>query len=107
LTHPATAEQHRLLTPGVLLLCVCAQIGAAFESALRAAAAVEVPQDSDPQDAAVQRRVVFERRYAAEKELKKQLDKLGLDTSSLNLQGLADGQQAPQDLLSLARPLAS
>jgi hypothetical protein len=89
-----------------LVFYVCAQIGAAFESALRAAAAVEVPKDSDPQDAAVQRRVVFERRYVAEKELKKQLDKLGLDTSSLNLQGLADGQQAPQDLLSLARPLA-
>lgn len=96
-----------MLTPGVLLWCVCAQIGAAFESALRAAAAVKVPQDCDPQDAAVQRRVVFERRYAAEKELKKQLGKLGLDTSSLNLQGLTDGQQAPHDLLSLARPLAS
>lgn len=84
-----------------------AQIGAAFESALRAAAAVEVPQDADLEDAAVQRRVVFERRFAAEKELKKQLGELGLDTSSLSLKGWGDAQQAPQDLLSLARPLAS
>lgn len=89
-------------------LCVGVQISAAFEAALRAAAEVEVPQDADPEDAAVQRRVVFERRYAAEKELKKQLGELGLDTSSLNLKpGWGDAQQAPQDLLSLARPLAS
>lgn len=87
-------------------LLACLQIAAAFESALRAAAAVELPQGADPQDVAVQRRVVFERRHAAEKELKQQLSKLGLDTSSLNLQDLAEGQQAPQDLLSLARPLA-
>ena len=87
-------------------LLLSAQIGAAYESALRAAAAVEVPQDADLQDAAVQRRVLFERRYAAERELKKQLDKLGLDTSCLNLADMAGKQQAPRDLLSLARPLA-
>lgn len=90
--------------PCCLLLSV--QIGAAYESALRAAAAVEVPQDADLQDAAVQRRVLFERRYAAEQELKKQLGKLGLDTSCLNLADMAGKQQAPRDLLSLARPLA-
>lgn len=83
------------------------QIGAAFDSALRAAAAVEVPQDADPQDATVQRRVMFERRYAAEKELKRQLDQLGLDSSSLSLMGAAadKAMASPQDLLSLARPL--
>lgn len=88
------------------LIACCLQITAAFQSALRAAAAVEVPGDCDPQDAAVQRRVVWERRYAAEKELKQQLAKLGLDTSSLSLQGLSEKGQAPYDLLSLARPLA-
>jgi hypothetical protein len=88
------------------LVACCLQITAAFQSALRAAAAVEVPGDYDLQDAAVQRRVVWERRYAAEKELKQQLSKLGLDTSSLTLQGLSDTGQSPRDLLSLARPLA-
>lgn len=73
---------------------------------MRAAAAVEAPQDADLQDAVVQRRMVFERRHAAEKELKQQLGKLGLDTSALSLPPLTSGQQAPHDLLSLARPLA-
>lgn len=87
----------------------CLQISSAFESALRAAAAVEVPEDADLEDAAMQKRMVWERRHAAEKELKHQLAKLGLDTSTLSLQqtpALEQQKRASWDLLSLARPLA-
>lgn len=112
---PSTADHHHYQSLLAADASACSvpvplsQIASAFDSAMRAAAAVQVPQDADPADAAVQRRMVWERRHAAEKELKRQLSKLGLDTSSLNLQGLASGsssqQQAPRDLLSLARPL--
>jgi hypothetical protein len=83
----------------------CEQIQQAFESALRAAAAVQPPEGKDLQDTEVQRSMAWARRHAAEAELKKQLGGLGLDVSSLSLAPKAAAQA--NDLLSLARPLAA
>jgi hypothetical protein len=98
LPRPSSCTHHR------------AQITAAFDAALRAAAAVAVGSGEDPADASVQRRVLFERRCAAETELKRQLAALGLDASGLNLAAVTSnasaGRQLSRDLLSLARPLA-
>jgi hypothetical protein len=101
------APQQQPLVKGVRRAVTYQHITAAFESALRAAAAVGVPADEDPADVGVQRRVLFERRHAAEAELKRRLTALGLDASRLSLCSATGGQQMQQELLSLARPLAS
>lgn len=103
-----SAPEQPPLVKGVRRAVMYQQISAAFESALRAAAAVTARSDEDAQDAGVRQRVLAERRAAAEQELKRQLTALGLDASRLDL-SVAGGatEQAPADLLSLARPLAS
>lgn len=78
------------------------QIEEAFASAVRAAAAVELPADMDITDVNVQRSIMYARRRAAEAELKQQLGALGLDVSGLTI----PPADVPADLLSLARPLA-
>lgn len=86
----------------ICFAAVCLQIDEAFESAVRRAAAVELPADMDVNDTQVQRSVVYARRRAAEAELKQQLAALGLDVSGLAM----PPAELPADLLSLARPLA-
>lgn len=69
---------------------------------MRAAAAVELPDDKDISNVDVQRSILYARRRAAEAELKHQLGALGLDVSGLTI----PPADMPADLLSLARPLA-
>lgn len=95
------AGAHALL---LLLPPRALQIREAFDSAFRAALAVEAPADADTQDAGARRRLAFARRHAAETELKQRLAQLGLDASGLSL--APEGAPAA-DLLSLARPLSA